>query len=87
MSSDLSLDDILNWLADRIAIRMKADRAGGLSQRLLSVDQAAAYLNRTSNSVRHLIATGKLPSVRLDGRVFLDIRDLDGAIDEAKRSG
>jgi hypothetical protein len=52
---------------------------------LLDVEQAAHYLNRTVNSVRHLAATEKIPSVRLDDRVFFDVEDLNRTIEASKR--
>jgi len=50
----------------------------------MTVPQAAEYLSRSEYSVRHMVAAGKLPAVRLDGRVFLDTKDIDRVIDEAK---
>ena len=84
--TDFSLDSMLELIAVRLADRVagKLSEISGIKPRLLNVDQAAEYLNRSSPSVRHLVATGKLKSVRMDGRVFLDVRDLDQAIDEAK---
>jgi len=57
---------------------------GAVRPRLLNVNDAARYLGRTGATLRQLIRKGKLPTVSLDGRVFLDIQDLDRAIDEAK---
>ena len=53
-------------------------------QRLLDIEAAAVYLGRTSRAVRDLVRTGKIPSVRCDRRVFLDLRDLDAWIDSNK---
>lgn len=52
--------------------------------RLMDVDAAARYLSRSPNAVRKLIDAGKLPSVRIDRKVCLDVRDLDRVIEEAK---
>jgi hypothetical protein len=57
---------------------------GAVRPRLLNVNDAARYLGRTGATLRQLIRKGRLPTVSLDGRVFLDIQDLDRAIDEAK---
>jgi hypothetical protein len=57
---------------------------GAVRPRLLNVNDAARYLGRTGATLRQLILKGKLPTVSLDGRVFLDIQDLDRAINEAK---
>jgi len=84
---NFSFDEILDAIASRVAERLQVSgRAEGtdIQPRLLTISKAAAYLNRSSHSVRHLVATKKLRSVRLDGRVYLDIRDLDAAIEDAK---
>jgi excisionase family DNA binding protein len=52
--------------------------------RLLSAAEAAVYLGRTKEAVEHMVAAGKIPRVRADRRVFLDVRDLDKWIEENK---
>ncbi len=54
------------------------------TRRLLTVGEAAAYLGRTVGGVREMIYSGKLPAVKIDRRVQLDIRDLERLIDENK---
>ncbi len=34
--------------------------------------------------MRQLISKGIVPIVRMDGRIFIDVRDLDKIIDESK---
>lgn len=53
-------------------------------KRLLSVDEAAEYLGRSSWAVREMIRAGKLPCVRFDRRIFLDRLDLDRLIEYHK---
>ena len=53
-------------------------------QRLLTVEEAAEYLGRTVGGVREMIYSGKLPAVKIDRRVQLDIRDLERLIDQNK---
>lgn len=78
-----NFDTLLNTFSDLIAAKVGArlagsGREGGKTQkRLLNVEEAAVYLGRTKEAVQHLIAAGKLPVVKSDRRVFLDIRDLD----------
>lgn len=84
---DLNLDNILDAIADRVAGKLRGQTdTTKIKPRLFSVPQAALYLNRSENSVRHLISTGVLSEVRLDGRVFLDVHDLDRAIERAKQT-
>lgn len=54
------------------------------AKRLLTVDDAATYLGRTAHSIRHMVKQGRLPTVPLDNRIFLDIRDLDSLIESKK---
>jgi hypothetical protein len=52
----------------------------GIAKRLLNVREAAQYIGRTEKSVRHLVGRRKLPCIRADGRVMLDLVDLDAWI-------
>lgn len=56
----------------------------GPDPRLLSVPGAARYLSRTDSAIRNMITTKKLKPVRLDGRVYLDVQELDRLIEAAK---
>ena len=67
----------LDALADAIAERVFARLNRGQESRLLSVNEAAAYIGRTPKAIRHMIASGALPAVREGGRVHLDRADLD----------
>jgi excisionase family DNA binding protein len=81
----LDLESILDALADRVAAKLGNQMLGGtIKPRLLSVEQASVYLGRSKEAVEHMIAAGKLPVVRADRRVFLDVKDLDRFIDENK---
>jgi hypothetical protein len=58
---------------------------GKIAPRLLSVDQGSEYLSRSAHATRHLIKAGKLHVVKIDGRIFLDIRNLDRIIEKSKQ--
>lgn len=60
-------------------------RVSTVERRLLTVREAAEYLGRSEEAVRHLLKTNKLHSIRADGRVLLDKRDVDFWIDANKR--
>lgn len=77
------MEGLIDAFADAVAGRI-ADRRTVPGPRLLSVAQAAEYLGRTLDAVKHLIAEGSLPVVRSDRRVFLDRLDLDRWIEEQK---
>jgi excisionase family DNA binding protein len=78
------LDALADKIATRLAARLPATGNAASKQRLLTVDMAAKYLGRSKGAVQALIHDRRLPIVRLDRRVFLDIRDLDSMIDSAK---
>jgi excisionase family DNA binding protein len=88
MHPDTNFDALLDVFSDLIAAKLGArlaGREGGkMQKRLLSVEEAAAYLGRTKEAVQHMIAASKLPTVKSDRRVFLDVRDLDQWIERAK---
>ena len=89
MRDAFNLDVLIDALAERVAVKVRAESSLGVGgplvrPRLLTVEQAATYLGRTKASVQHLISDGAIPVVRHDRRVFLDVRDLDRWIDSAK---
>jgi hypothetical protein len=51
---------------------------------LLSVKKAAEYLGRTEKAVRHLYERRVLTPLRIDGRVFLDRREIDDLYERAR---
>src|SRR5437762_13694103 len=56
-----------------------------ISQRLLTLPEAAHYLGCTLWSVRELIWKGALPYTRFGKRFQVDRRDLDELVDREKR--
>ncbi len=53
-------------------------------QRLLSIKEAAVYLGRTENALRKIYWDGKIPVVRSDRRIFIDVKDLEKYIEKHK---
>jgi hypothetical protein len=53
-------------------------------KRLYTIPQAADYLGRSVWSIRRLIWGAVLPSVRVQGRVHLDVTDMDALIERSK---
>ena len=66
---------------------MRNKRTQLMSRRLLTVREAAKYIGRTESAVRELVWNEKLPHIRSDRRVMLDIRDLDSWIDANRVEG
>jgi excisionase family DNA binding protein len=86
-----NLDQVLDVLADKVAQRLREEGPPASSPtmrpRLLTVEQAGIYIGRSKEAVQHMISSGKLPTVRSDRRVFVDVEDLDGWIREHKQAG
>jgi excisionase family DNA binding protein len=81
--NEFTFDRLLELLAEKLASRITLDGTG-LSPRLLTIDQAAVYVGRSREATQHLVASGKLPTVRSDRRVFIDRQDLDHWIEQHK---
>lgn len=77
-----------DWQAieDRIVERAtQALAQRPVPKRLLSVREAAEYLNCDETTVRNFVAADKLPAVRITSRVQFDLADLDALIKASKR--
>jgi excisionase family DNA binding protein len=85
---ELLLESLSESLADKVAVKLEG-RFGHANRvsRLLTVEQAATYLGRTKEAVQHMVSSGKLPTVRSDRRVFVDVVDLDRWIEDNKQKG
>jgi len=51
---------------------------------LMSVRRAAEYLGRSEKAVRHLYERRILTPLRIDGRVFIDRREIDDKYEQAR---
>jgi excisionase family DNA binding protein len=81
-----AFDPLATMIAEIVIARLESRLApASQPRRLLTVREAGEYLGRTADSIRHLVAAGKLPVVRLDSRVFLDRVDLARLIEDSKR--
>lgn len=81
------LDPIIDAIADRLAIKVLErlpTAPAGEGQLLLTVGQAAIKLGRTVPAVEHLIRERRLPVVRFDRRVMLDMRDIIALVNNSK---
>ena len=52
---------------------------------LMNVRRTAEYIGRSEKAVRHLYERHVLTPLRIDGRVFLDRREIDAKYDRARR--
>ena len=53
-------------------------------KRLYSIKDASIYLGRSECAIREMIWAGKMPSVRFDRRIYIDINDLEKLIETNK---
>jgi hypothetical protein len=56
----------------------------GPQKRLYTLQESAYYLGRTVHSVREIIWAGKIPFVKVDRRLFIDIKDLERLVEQFK---
>jgi len=86
-SMPFDFDPLIDAIADRVAIkvleRLPTPPAGD-GALLLTVGQAAIKLGRTVPAVEHLIRERRLPVVRFDRRVMLDVRDIVALVNTSK---
>jgi hypothetical protein len=88
MQDGVNLDLLVTALARQVAAQVReelaTDAVASITPRLLTVEQAATYMGRTEEAMQHMVANGKVPTVRIDRRVFLDVRDLNRLIENFK---
>ena len=53
-------------------------------KRLYSIKEASVYLGRSVGAVREMVWAAKLPYIKADRRIFLDIYDMDEWINKNK---
>jgi len=81
-ATDYLVDEIVSRVLEGLRPKLEGPRA----RRLLTAEQAAEYLGFTENAVRHMIADGTLPIVRVGERgIRFDLDDLDAFIKERKK--
>ena len=78
------VDQLIEEIANRIVAKLAKANGASAGTRLLSVEAAAEYIGRTKPGMDHLISAGKIPTVRADRRVMVDVRDLDKWIENNK---
>jgi Helix-turn-helix domain len=87
MSASVNFADaMIEAIVEGVVKRLNGSQAPSARPRLLTVEAAGEYLSRTPSAIRHLINQGRIPSVKLDARVFIDVRDLDRVIEESKET-
>jgi excisionase family DNA binding protein len=89
MKSTTANQDLLTPLIDAVVacvLERLQPYLGAMNTRprLLTVQQAAAYLGRTPEAIYGMRKRGTIPVVQTDGRVFFDIQDLDRWIEQNK---
>lgn len=89
MADGFNIDALVRSLikatvTETVAVLARDGAAMPVKRRLLSIEEAAVYMGRTEEAMQHLIASGKIRTVRIDRRVFVDLKDLDKLIEDYK---
>lgn len=83
------VDELVRVVFERVTERL-AD-VTPVPKRILTLDEAAEYLGCSPRYVRQLVAEGKVGQLAWSdkpaARPYFDVRDLDAAIEQAKRKG
>ena len=80
MFTEEAIDELVERLTSKLARRMQ--HQSPITPRLLTVQQAAAYLSRMEKAVRILVSKGNIPVVRTDGALRFDVKALDRWIEQ-----
>jgi excisionase family DNA binding protein len=71
----------LDALADIVAAKVAERLSGRPAPRFLTVRQAAEYTALSQDSIRSMLARGRLTALRpVQGRVVIDLRELDAVV-------
>jgi hypothetical protein len=81
--SEAFMEDLAKRVAERVIQDLR--RTPIIAQRLLNVKDVATMLGRTEDAVRSLVTAGHLKNCSPDGRVQIDIRDIETWITNNKR--
>ena len=89
MQGGFNFDDFIRAVvkeavAETVSQLTRDGASAPVKRRLYTVDESAVYMGRTLEAMQHMIGAGKIPTVRIDRRVFIDVRDLDRMIDQGK---
>jgi hypothetical protein len=79
------MNDFINidTLAERVAAKVREIPL----KRVMNVEEAAQYLGITVDALRHKVYCSKVPTVKIDSRMFFDRFDLDKLIENSKQQG
>jgi excisionase family DNA binding protein len=85
-----NIHDLASQLVEQVTARVLASQVPAttaqrkIEPRLLTVEQAAGYIGRSEQAVRHLIFQRDIPVVRTGRCVRIDRKDLDRWIENYK---
>ncbi len=80
---DVDLDRFVDALIERLAERVAIDN----TRKYLTVAHAAVYADLSEDSIRSMLASGRLRGFRpVSGRVLIDRRELDSVIQSSTKN-
>jgi|HubBroStandDraft_6_1064221.scaffolds.fasta_scaffold825085_2 hypothetical protein len=83
MFEDKFIKELAQALAPAVAARVQERLGNGISPRYLNLEQAGAYMSTTPDGVRGMLRAKRFPCKKIGGRIMIDIRDIDRAMDES----
>jgi hypothetical protein len=81
--ADMAQRELADMIAERVITALR--RNPPVQQRLLNVADVATMLGRSEQAVRALLTAGTLKNASPDGRVQVDIKDIEQWIQNNKR--
>jgi len=82
--STMPLEINSETIAEAVVIRLKDSTV--IVPRLLTLNQAAAYLGLSPDALKAKVHMGRVPTVGIDKKLRFDKLDLDRMIDQSKRT-
>jgi excisionase family DNA binding protein len=83
MFEEKFVQQLAGALAPRVADALRPQiEARSITPRYLNLDQAAQYMSTTADSVRGMLRAKRFPARQIGKRVFIDVKDIDQAMDE-----
>jgi excisionase family DNA binding protein len=65
-------------------VSLRGNNMPTINKRLLSVIEASEYLSISRSKLYQWLQRGRIPSVQIDGRRLIDVKDLDQFVDDLK---
>jgi hypothetical protein len=82
-AAEQAQSELADLVAERVLTALR--RQPIIQPRLLNVEDVAILIGRSQGAVRHLLENGQLKNASPDGRVQVDVKDIETWITNNKR--